>query len=792
MTSPTVTTETAVKKRRRVNLACVNCRDRKVKCDGNLPVCATCIRRKETCVYRKIDGSSVAKSYVKDLERRLGIGDEAEALALTRGALGPASPAPLGISGSPKDTPLTQIDSIQSQLDGLIRLIGLIALIGQSSAYSNSTTTHQKDRGDVRVENRADTRGDTDSTVSMPSGDLGLGLSLLRGNYLDAVDPDKNLPVPTNSLWKILDHKLPADKDEVVRKEQAEYPVDAMGAGSPETETTAQQEFYGSSLAMSFMRALMLSFETRRTEYGLPFGQTITGTKRKESGLGGLGGVNGNINGGAASGSGSGSGAGSAPGASQYRMGRPGCKNALLDWILPLRRVANNYIEIYFRDVLPLYPFLHKPTFCATYEAVWKDDAEVEDDLFYCVMNLIFALGVLHERNDGGHTSNLAKKADVYFERSEAKLASEVLSQGSLILVQALLLKSQYLQATRRAGECWITIGLLVRIAQSLGLHLNLVIQAKESAIEREMCKRLWHGCVMMDIVALMTFGRPLMGTCHLRVDLPSEANDHLITDKGITYNSHELSQGAFFIESLKLYRVLEKILTTFYAVPGQELNASLYLDLFSLEEELQDWARNLPYHLKVENKLEIEPFQRQSTILRARFLHVKVMLHKAILFPDGFNTLDRNSQMSRLCKDVETSSFELCLDASVELIELLKSNSGRIPNILPALWYNVYYLYICTIVLLMGKVRGCVHKETKLFRIESSWADSVGIFKRLSAESESASRCLQYFESVNEKIESMGFDNGKSNPFVFDHDALLPFAYGESNFFLTEFQFPG
>lgn len=749
-----------VRKRRRVNLACVNCRDRKVKCDGRLPNCATCIRRKETCVYRKIDGTSVAEAYVKDLERRLGIGDQPEIGTSRISQLGTRNPMGSNQVGTQlrtqnDETPISQIENIQNEVEHL--------LADQINASRIDETPIS------RIGSQINTQAGINTSVSVTSGCL---------DTVSGSERKNSLPVATSSLWKILEHNkspMGSDQDEngAGNMEAAKNAtsatqncsVDAMGAGSPENELSLQQEYYGSSSAMSFMRALVLSFEFRRTEVDhSSFGAKGTGA----NGIGNHG-------------------------DGRYRMNRPWSKNVLSDWILPLRRVANHYIDIYFRDVLPLYPFLHQPTFFAAYEAVWKEDEEVEDDLFYCVMNLIFALGVLHERNDGSHSSNLAKKADVFFERSEAKLASEVMSQGSLILVQALLLKSQYLQATRRAGECWITIGLSVRVAQSLGLHLNQVISAKESAIEREFCKRLWHGCVMMDIVASMTFGRPLMGTCHFPVDLPSEANDHLITDEGITHNSHELSQGAFFIESLKLYRVLEKILTTFYAVPGPKtMNASRYQELFSFEEELQEFAQNLPYHLNVDNKVEIEPFQRQATILKARYLHVKVMLHKAVLFPDGFNTPDRGSRISKLCKDVESSSFETCLEAAFELIELLKSNCGRIPSVLPALWYNVYYLYICTIVLLMGKVRASVRKETKLFRIESSWADSVDLFCRLSAESESASRCLQYFESVNEKIENMGLDNGKDNPFTFDSDALLPFTYGESNFFQTEFQFPG
>lgn len=39
-------------KRRKINLACEQCRTRKARCDGTKPICSNCSRRKESCVYK--------------------------------------------------------------------------------------------------------------------------------------------------------------------------------------------------------------------------------------------------------------------------------------------------------------------------------------------------------------------------------------------------------------------------------------------------------------------------------------------------------------------------------------------------------------------------------------------------------------------------------------------------------------------------------------------------------------------------------------------------------------------
>lgn len=54
-------------------IACVICRRRKLKCDGNKPKCATCARLGHQCSYDEVRRKSGPKrGYVKDLEARLG------------------------------------------------------------------------------------------------------------------------------------------------------------------------------------------------------------------------------------------------------------------------------------------------------------------------------------------------------------------------------------------------------------------------------------------------------------------------------------------------------------------------------------------------------------------------------------------------------------------------------------------------------------------------------------------------------------------------------------------------
>lgn len=53
-------------------LACMICRKRKLRCDGNRPRCATCTRLGHDCAYDEVRRKSGPKrGYVKALEERL-------------------------------------------------------------------------------------------------------------------------------------------------------------------------------------------------------------------------------------------------------------------------------------------------------------------------------------------------------------------------------------------------------------------------------------------------------------------------------------------------------------------------------------------------------------------------------------------------------------------------------------------------------------------------------------------------------------------------------------------------
>ena len=137
-------------------------------------------------------------------------------------------------------------------------------------------------------------------------------------------------------------------------------------------------------------------------------------------------------------------------------------------------------------------------------------------------------------------------------------------------MIQALLLMGHYLHV-KRVTRCWHIFGLAIRMTQGLGLQLS-DINNKFSVVKRETRKRCWCGCLVMDTMLAMTFGRPTMipPEVYHSIDLPEPVHDGQIATTGISLGVEQCDSARppsllLFIQRVKLCVILHSILTTLY-----------------------------------------------------------------------------------------------------------------------------------------------------------------------------------------------------------------------------------
>ncbi len=296
--------------------------------------------------------------------------------------------------------------------------------------------------------------------------------------------------------------------------------------------------------------------------------------------------------------------------------------------ILPPKQLADSLIDAYFLHVHRLYPFVHEPSFRSRYDQMWAQasNEHVEPEPRWMgLLNIVFAHGCefCHSLPQEGSPA----VASEFLNRTRKIVYAHVFREGSLELIQALLLMSHYLQGTMELNECWSLVGLMIRTSVSLGFHMNPP-ESVHSVVEQEMRKRVWWGCYIIDRTLSMKFGRPIstQGAHLYKVDLPLEVDDQYITESSTQPRQPEgrPSLIVFFIQTIKQQRVIENILNNLYngcpsSAPNVKPLRSLG-QLVVLDDELLSWWDNLPAHLKYEPDLPDGPdFRRQRNVIYIR-----------------------------------------------------------------------------------------------------------------------------------------------------------------------------
>lgn len=299
--------------------------------------------------------------------------------------------------------------------------------------------------------------------------------------------------------------------------------------------------------------------------------------------------------------------------------------------------ITDTLLQLYWRIVHPLYPFLAREETQETYQSL-RNGTPLQDSLkaVVCQLDVIFALSCqLDERLEPPQRLALSEE---YIATAKQVLNADLWEQASLTSVQNFLLLSQYLQSTNRPYQCWMAVGQAIRMAQNLGLHLSSTTERIVSPRKQQLWRKVWYGCILMDRMVAMTYGRPVMISVEAAasVPMPIALDDEFIaTDPRLGTFRREKGPMLidFFIQTTLLYEIMGKILTWFYskedsgqgAMEASESSTNFPTvastsSLLELDQALWQWIANLPDHLRVsENSQEAEVFQRQANILHSR-----------------------------------------------------------------------------------------------------------------------------------------------------------------------------
>ncbi|KAF6807257.1 C6 transcription factor [Colletotrichum sojae] len=440
------------------------------------------------------------------------------------------------------------------------------------------------------------------------------------------------------------------------------------------------------------------------------------------------------------------------------------------DYVLPARKQADHLTDLYWYYVDPLYPFLDRQRFEHSYRALFAGTSlDADERIFVSVLNIIFALSTQlievmpPEQRDASSQG--------YFSRAQDLLRLSLWDTGSIELIQCLLIMSQYLQSTNNPHQTWMIVGSCVRIAQGLGLHLPETAMELASEAERDLVRRIWHGCILMDRMIAITHGRPAMISDQLAssVILPSIPDSDAQGEDGVRL--HRLRYQGFFVKSLELYEIINQAVLAFYTTPsetkspttsthlGQRVQDRHELDLgvaLQLDRSLARWEKSTPGFLTMaepETQLD-EVFRRQAVILRIRLLHARMLLLRPMLArfcltqgpPSPSETHDDlSSRVMQQCAVV-------CVEAAQSLISVIvrfQRHDGTL-GLLPAWWYRVFYIYTAATVLVAARLRPAVFSSLDVAR---SWNQAMALLHDHENLGPSPRRCAAALQILSAKV---------------------------------------
>lgn len=152
--------------------------------------------------------------------------------------------------------------------------------------------------------------------------------------------------------------------------------------------------------------------------------------------------------------------------------------------------------------------------------------------------------------------------------------------------------------------RAWNILGLAIRMAQSLGLHVGTSqwgnIEEISPQIQEER-RRVWFSLYILDRLLALQLGRPVgIQQADFHVELPSRAEDIRCINSQSVDEPGVASSMDYFLSLIEFSHIVGRVNTELYQPVETELSSKkLLFSTASLDWDLVQWKDHLPHHLR-------------------------------------------------------------------------------------------------------------------------------------------------------------------------------------------------
>ncbi|KAL2681317.1 hypothetical protein Neosp_008928 [[Neocosmospora] mangrovei] len=341
---------------------------------------------------------------------------------------------------------------------------------------------------------------------------------------------------------------------------------------------------------------------------------------------------------------------------------------------LPEPDEARRLCEVYFETIHLAYPFIPKSVFMETWGGFQGPLGETHhNSTDLAILYVICAIGSYYNSFPGRGSST---SHEHYFRCA-----------------------CFYFLAICKTDSCWIALGQAVRIAQSIGLHVESKTSRPRGPVELERRRRIWHSIYVLDRLLSLQLGRPPAihdGDCS--VPMPSRRGDSDIDWTSNTIDPIEgPSTGDYFVAVIEFSRIVGRVLSDIYGPAHERPTAEMMICTQVLDRQLVEWKMNLPRKLRFDLGHAFDPsvaFRRQRNMLAIKYHHLRALIHRPYLCYPLLRQLDDSSVA--LDWPLLTLFEKTCASEARETARLLHHVSDEKDLVHEFPWWQMISCLIC------------------------------------------------------------------------------------------------
>ncbi|KIK70018.1 hypothetical protein GYMLUDRAFT_187563 [Collybiopsis luxurians FD-317 M1] len=365
--------------------------------------------------------------------------------------------------------------------------------------------------------------------------------------------------------------------------------------------------------------------------------------------------------------------------------------------VFPDNDLLHDLISIYFTDIDPYLPLLHRKTF----EQAIKEDSHLRDRSFGKVVLAVCALASLRTMDPRNMIPGAPCPEHTlgwpYFKQIGVVQTTSFIDPPKLYDLQLFALSVVFLQGTTTSESSWILIGTAIRIGQAIGIHRRGK-SGQPKTIERELWNRAFWALINIDVSFSMFLGRPRATTVDdFDLELPTDCDQEYWGDsKGFVQPTGKPSLVSFWIHYIRLLQIAAATHRLIYPIKKLDVWRRMGITgrawhqraVMEIDTLLNQWIDHIPEHLKWDPNRKDPIFKQQSIILYTTYYWVQVQVHKPFIPVPGQKSI------------LTFPSLAICANAARSCIQAADSQTSKVP-VLPI--YVMTQVFSCGIIMLLN-----------------------------------------------------------------------------------------